>query len=102
MLRTLLAAAILLTAPLAQAAGTKVAINNYTFTPGAVTVHPGDTVIWNNQDFMPHTATSLDGVSFDSGAIVPGAKWSFTFKTPGTYKYHCAIHPDMQGEVDVK
>ena len=102
MLRTLLTAAVLLAAPLAQAAGTTVTINNYTFTPGTVTVHPGDTVTWNNQDSVPHTATSLDGVSFDSAAIVPGAKWSFTFKAPGTYKYHCAIHPDMQGEVDVK
>ncbi|HTJ91427.1 MAG TPA: cupredoxin domain-containing protein [Acidocella sp.] len=102
MLRALLTAAVLLAAPLAQAAGTTVAINDYTFTPGTVTVHPGDMVTWNNQDSTPHTATSLDGASFDSAAIVPGGKWSFTFKTPGTYKYHCAIHPDMQGEVDVQ
>ena len=34
-------------------------------------------VTWNNQDSMPHTATSLDGASFDSGAIIPGASWSF-------------------------
>ncbi len=102
MLRILLTAALLLTAPLAQAAATKVDINNYTFMPGKIIVHPGDVVTWNNQDSMPHTATSLDGASFDSGAIIPGASWSFTFKKPGTYKYHCAIHPDMQGEVDVE
>ena len=42
MLRILLTAALLLTAPLAQAAATKVDINNYTFMPGKIIVHPGD------------------------------------------------------------
>jgi plastocyanin len=102
MLRSLLIASALLVAPLAQAATTTVTINNYTYMPGAVTVHPGDSVTWSNQDSIPHTVTAVDGTSFDSGAIVPGASWSFTFKKAGMYKYHCAIHPDMQGEVDVK
>jgi plastocyanin len=102
MLRTLFIATVLLAAPLAQAAATKVDIDNYTFVPARITVHQGDTVTWNNRDSIPHTATSVDGASFDSNAIVPGASWSFTFKTLGIYKYHCAIHPDMQGEVDVK
>jgi|SRR6516165_1190986 plastocyanin len=102
MLRSLLLGAALLAAPLAQAATTTVSISNYTFVPATVTVHPGDSVTWSNQDSIPHTATTVDGTSFDSGTIVPGASWSFTFKKAGTYKYHCAIHPDMQGEIDVK
>jgi plastocyanin len=102
MLRILLTAAAVLAAPLAEAATTNVTINNYTFMPGTVTVHPGDSVTWSNQDSIPHTATAVDGTSFDSGTIVPGASWSFTFKKAGAYKYHCAIHPDMQGEIDVK
>jgi plastocyanin len=101
-----LAAAVLLAglaaAPLAQAATVAVTISNYTFMPAKVTIHPGDTVVWTNQDSIPHTATALDGKSFDSGAIDPQASWSFVFKTAGDYKYRCAIHPDMQGEVDVQ
>jgi plastocyanin len=102
MIRVLFTLTALLAAPLAQAATTTVTINNYTFAPNNVTVHPGDTVTWNNQDSIPHTASTLDGTSFDTGTIVPGASASFTFKTAGTYKYHCSIHPDMQGEIDVK
>ena len=92
----------LATATVAQAATVAIAITNYTFAPGKITVHPGDKVTWTNQDSIPHTATSLDGKSFDSGTIDPNASWSFTFSKPGDYKYRCAIHPDMQGEVDVQ
>jgi plastocyanin len=79
-----------------------VTINNYTFMPATMTVHPGDTVTWTNQDSIPHTATALDGKSFDSGAIDPGASWSFVFTKAGDYTYRCAIHPDMRGTVTVK
>ncbi len=103
MLKILTAAALLLcAAPLAQAATITVAITNYTFVPAKITVHPGDKVVWTNQDSIPHTATALDGKSFDSGTIDPNASWSNTFATAGSFKYRCAIHPDMQGEVDVQ
>jgi plastocyanin len=106
MLKSLAITAALLTglatATIAQAATVAVAITNYTFTPGKITVHPGDKVTWTNQDSIPHTATALDGKTFDSGAIDPNASWSFTFPTAGIYKYRCSIHPDMQGEVDVQ
>ena len=101
MLRILLTAALLLTAPLRRPPQPR-STSTYTFMPGKIIVHPGNVVTWNNQEFHAHTATSLDGASFDSGAIIPGASWTHTFKKPGTYKYHCVIHPDMQGEVDVE
>lgn len=86
----------------ALAATETVTINNYTFVPATITVHPGDTVTWTNQDSIPHTATSLDGKSFDSGAIDPGSSWSFVFAKAGNYNYRCEIHPDMRGTVSVK
>jgi len=86
----------------AHAGTTTVTIDNYNFEPAVVTVHPGDTVTWTNHDSIPHTATALDGKSFDSGAIDPGARWSFTFPKAGDYGYRCAIHPDMRGMVIVK
>ena len=79
-----------------------VTINNYTFMPATITVHPGDTVTWTNQDSIPHTATATDGKTFDSGAIDPGASWRFVFTKAGEYTYRCAIHPDMRGTVTVK
>jgi plastocyanin len=104
MLKTFYTAAALLlaSAPLAQAATVTVNITNYTFVPAKITVHPGDKVVWTNQDSIPHTATALDGKTFDSGAIDPNASWSTVLTTAGSFKYRCAIHPDMQGEVDVQ
>jgi plastocyanin len=87
---------------LARAATVTVTIDNYTFKPTKVTIHSGDTVIWRNQDSMPHTASALDGKSFDTGAIDPGSSSSPVVFKAGEYAYHCAIHPDMRGTVEVK
>ena len=94
--------AVLLGAAPAWAATETVTINNYTFMPATLIVHAGDTVIWTNQDSIPHTATALDGKSFDSGAIDPGASWKFVFTKVGHFTYRCAIHPDMRGVIDVQ
>ncbi|HTI01082.1 MAG TPA: cupredoxin domain-containing protein [Acidisoma sp.] len=104
MLKTGLAAVcgFLLTVSASQAATVKVIINNYMFMPDRIVAHPGDVILFSNQDTDPHTATSLDGKSFDSNTIDPGSSWSFTVKAVGTYKFHCAIHPDMLGEIDVQ
>jgi hypothetical protein len=44
--------------------------------------------------------TADDG-SFDSGTLNPGASFSQTFSTAGTFTYHCAIHPRMTGTIVV-
>lgn len=80
----------------------KVAIKNYAFSPGSLTVHVGDTVTWTNDDTAPHTVTTSSGPkSFDSGELQKGQSWSYTFTTPGTYQYYCAVHPDMTASVTV-
>jgi plastocyanin len=30
-----------------------------------------------------------------------GGTYSYTFTTPGTYMYYCAVHPDMMATVVV-
>jgi plastocyanin len=73
------------------------------FTPPTVTVVIGvnNTVVWTNDDSVPHTVTADDG-SFSSGNLNPGDSYSFTFTTPGTYTYHCSYHSWMKGTVVVK
>src|SRR5687768_14033228 len=39
----------------------KVVIENMVFSPDALEVRPGDTIVWMNKDFFPHTATAEDG-----------------------------------------
>jgi hypothetical protein len=59
------------------------------------------TVTWTNQDTAPHTVTSEGSGPLDSPNLQKGDSWSFTFTTPGTYAYYCAVHPDMKGPVTV-
>ena len=46
-----------------------------------------------------HTVTADDG-SFDSGKTTDG-EFHHAFDKPGTYGYHCSVHPDMKGMVTV-
>jgi len=73
------------------------------YTPSSITVVIGvnNTVVWKNYDSMEHTVTATDK-SFDSGLIEPGQSFSWTFNSPGTYTYYCALHPWMRGTVIVK
>ena len=103
--RAIITAAILAlaaTAPVARAATQTVTISDFTFAPATITLHPGDSVVWTNQDSTPHTATARDGKIFDTGTIDPGGSARVTFHKRGDYPYRCAIHPDMLGEVVVR
>lgn len=81
---------------------TRVAINNFDFTPGELLVRAGTTVEWQNRaEGTPHTTTSGDG-TWDSGRLGAGGSFSFTFTEPGTYDYVCTIHPSMTGTVIVE
>jgi plastocyanin len=77
-----------------------VSIVDFTYVPGSVEITAGTTVIWTNNDSVPHTVTAPDG-SFDSGNLSPGESWSFTFREPGDFAYACLYHPQMQGSVTV-
>lgn len=77
-----------------------VTIRGFAFGPQIVTVKPGATVHWTNQDSEAHTVTSDSG-AFSSSVLQSGASFTFTFTKPGTYSYHCSIHPFMTGKVVV-
>jgi plastocyanin len=84
-------------------AAAQVVIDNFAYAPREITVAPGTRVTWVNRDDVPHTATSsVKPRAFDSGALDTDDAYSFTFTTPGTYDYFCAVHPHMAGRVIVK
>jgi plastocyanin len=85
----------------ARAQTTTITIVNFAFAPASVTVPAGTTITWTNQDTAPHTVTSDTGL-WDSGTVNIGGSYSHTFSTPGTFPYHCAIHPFMKAEVIVQ
>src|SRR4051794_24644427 len=84
----------------AQPASPTVKISNLTFGPQAITVAPGTSVTWINEDDLPHTVVAVDK-SFRSKVLDTGDKFSFTFAKPGEYAYFCSIHPMMTGKVVV-
>ena len=92
---------LLLAAAPARAADVEVKIDNFVYNPQQITVKAGTTVTWTNQDDIPHTVTSSTN-AFKSKALDTDDKFSFTFATPGTFPYFCALHPHMTGSIVVE
>ncbi len=78
-----------------------VSIKDFKFEPATLTVSAGDTVIWKNEDIVPHTATTK-GKGFNSKGIESKASWKYVADKAGTYPYICAYHPTMKAKLIVK
>ena len=82
------------------------------YDPDQAQVPMGNKVVWDNQDTVPHTATSGTGAqdpnnakAFDTSIINPGEQ-SPAVELKGasqgqTIPYHCMIHPYMTGQITV-
>ena len=90
--------------------GSSSATGGQGYQPDQITVSPGATVIWDNQDSALHTATSgnpdtatPDG-KFDTGIIGANQKSKpVAMPTePGDYTYFCTLHPFLVGTVTVQ
>jgi plastocyanin len=97
-----LALLALAVAPAGAAAATQaVNVQLDAFAPSQVDALPGETVEWSNVSPRVHTVTSDAGL-FGSDELLPGAVFAQRFDAPGAYAYHCTLHPEMTGEVDVR
>ena len=100
-LRSLVLALGLLTAAGgAASADPSVTIENFTFTPTALTVHAGTRVLFKNADDIPHSVVLADG-SFHSRALDTDETVAVTFARAGDFAYFCGLHPHMQGKITV-
>ena len=67
------------------------------YAPNPAQARVGQRVVWQNVHSQVHTATD-DGGAFDTGFIAPGAtSGPITIGAPGTFSYHCEVHPPMVG-----
>jgi plastocyanin len=71
------------------------------YVPNPITVSVGTVITWTNNDTVPHTVSSQNNL-WDSGSINPGATYSRTFDTAGSFPYYCAYHPRMVGTIIVQ
>ena len=83
------------------AAPTVIVIKDYEFSPSALTIAPGTTVTWVNEDESPHTVAD-NGKAFRSAALDTSDRFSYTFAQPGEFTYYCTMHPMMVGKIVVK
>jgi plastocyanin/uncharacterized membrane protein len=88
------------------------------FKPASITIPAGSTVRWTNASKDEHTVTDDAKVAadakdvalpsgarpFNSGKIKPGGTFEQKFDVPGTYRYVCEPHEemDMKGTIVVK
>ncbi|MDP9356809.1 MAG: cupredoxin domain-containing protein [Chloroflexota bacterium] len=77
-------------------------IKDFLYNPDPVEIPVGGTVIWTNQDPVPHTATARDREILQSGTLKPGESFTETFEAAGTYDYFCEFHPNMKGTLVVE
>jgi plastocyanin len=82
------------------------------YDPDAAQVPVGNSIVWDNQDTVPHTSTSGTGPQdpesgqlFDTG-IVNGGEESTPVELQGvsegqTIPYYCIVHPYMTSELTI-
>jgi plastocyanin len=82
------------------------------FKPDPAEVPVGNKVVWQNEDSVPHTATSGTGAEdankgklFDTSYINPGDKSKVVeltgAKAGDSIQYFCTVHPYMKGTIKV-
>lgn len=86
------------TAPTVSTAATSVAMDDFCFEPGVVTITPGETLEITNEDPVLH---NVYGPGWFHGEVAPGESLSRTFDDVGTYTFACTLHPGMTGAVVV-
>ncbi len=74
-------------------------IRDNIFLPNKNALQQGAKVTWYNEDTKSHTVT---GEGWGSAELAPGKAYTKTFDLPGTYAYHCSLHPSMKGEIIIQ
>ena len=80
--------------------------NSAFYIPLNLEVTTGTTVIWVNDDTVPHTVQSQDEEGniiglFNSAPLETGDRFAHTFDEEGVYNYYCTLHPWRVGVITV-
>jgi plastocyanin len=77
-----------------------VQIEQMKFLPANISVHIGDTIMWVNNDMVPHDVTEEKSNVWSSSLLQPGQSWKLVVTTGADY--YCSIHQVMKGSFEIK
>jgi len=83
----------------AYAADFTIVIDKMAFGPVPEVLHPGDTITWQNNDVLHHSATARDK-SFDID-LPSKASVQVTVGAAGNVDFFCKFHPSMKGTLAI-
>lgn len=89
------------TTPVWSGETVEVRISESRFQPDRISIKPGDTVKWVNNEKRNNHSVWFKEEGLESDRFFPGESWTRTFDKPGLYRYTCGPHPEMTGEVEV-
>ncbi len=83
----------------------RIAASNY--NPNRLTIDAGTTVVFTNDDTLPHTIThgtngQVEDDPFVNEQISPGGTVRVTFDEAGTFAITCRLHPTMNMSISVE
>jgi plastocyanin len=88
--------------------GVQVGMQNIQFDPKDITVKPGETITFTNDESIPHDVHKQSGPGGDfssgpDGGMQQGDTFELKLDKPGKYDYVCHVHsPGMAGTITVK
>lgn len=75
-------------------------LESLAFAPAVIEASVGDTVVWRNEDIVPHTVDAADN-SWTSGEIRPEQVFRHVMTEAGAIELKCLYHPVMKAKVVV-
>lgn len=79
----------------------RVSIEGFMFQPNDITVGPGASITWVNDESVTHNVFTADGL-FASDDLDQGDSYTVTVDDPVTIDYYCGIHQFMRGTITVE
>ncbi|MGN6618077.1 MAG: plastocyanin/azurin family copper-binding protein [Ilyomonas sp.] len=77
-----------------------VEIKQMKFNPAEITVHKGDTIVFENKDLVAHDVTEEKDKAWTSGSLAPNASWKMV--ADKNSDYFCSIHVVMKGKIRIE
>ncbi|MFP5361488.1 MAG: plastocyanin/azurin family copper-binding protein [Thermoleophilia bacterium] len=78
-----------------------VGMKDIEFVPESVSAKVGQTIVWTNDEAIPHNVTATEGADFASDTMRKDDTFQYTPTQAGTIRYVCTIHAGQNGEITV-